>query len=108
MLNKSTAGSDDLSTNSLWLYKISSNKWYVSCCNYWCHFPHYRISVDQDSSSAMPAPRYAHQFVYDTVQKVHYMFGGNPGRSKTGQMRLDDLWKLSVGDSSSWYCHVMR
>ena len=27
---------------------------------------------------------------------MHFMFGGNPGHSKTSQMRLDDLWTLTV------------
>ena len=35
------------------------------------------------------------------ITGFNYMFGGNPGRSKSDQMRLDDLWKLSV--SHSWY-----
>ena len=26
-----------------------------------------------------PRPRYAHQLVYDEVNCVHFMFGGNPG-----------------------------
>lgn len=34
------------------------------------------------------------------------MFGGNPGRSKSGQMRLDDLWKLSVS-AINWCLIIM-
>ena len=62
--------------------------------------------MDQDTP--LPSPRYAHQFVYDTARNVHYMFGGNPGRTKSGDMRLDDLWKLSVSvPSLQLVCHVM-
>ncbi|XP_054277610.1 muskelin isoform X2 [Macrosteles quadrilineatus] len=43
-----------------------------------------------------PCPRFAHQLVYDHVNKVHYLFGGNPGRSCLPKLRLDDFWKLSL------------
>lgn len=41
-----------------------------------------------------PCPRYAHQLVYDSVRKVHLLFGGNPG--KNTQLRLDDFWILNL------------
>lgn len=58
----------------------------------------YRMSAEQDGHACgnLPSARYAHQFVYDPIRKVHFMFGGNPGHSKMGQMRLDDLWMLTV------------
>lgn len=43
-----------------------------------------------------PRPRFAHQFVYDFVRKVHYLFGGNPGHHFCAQQRLDDLWSLKL------------
>ena len=47
-----------------------------------------------------PVPRCANSFVYDRLQHVFYMFGGNPGSDvqtkSNSSMRLDDLWKLRV------------
>lgn len=69
-----------------------------------------------------PCPRYAHQLVYDHVKKVcfilltkncsvgtahnngvvimyyqvHFLFGGNPGRSCLPNLRLDDFWQLKL------------
>lgn len=43
-----------------------------------------------------PCPRFAHQLVYDDIHKVHYLFGGNPGKSSIPKMRLDDFWSLKV------------
>lgn len=43
-----------------------------------------------------PLPRFAHQLVYDHVRKVHYLFGGNPGKENAPKMRLDDFWMLQV------------
>ena len=53
-------------------------------------------------------PRFAHQFVYDPVQDVYFMFGGNPGTnpSKPSQisMRLDDFWQLKVNFWPQYSC----
>lgn len=43
-----------------------------------------------------PCPRFAHQLVYDHIHKVHYLFGGNPGKSGISKRRLDDFWSLKV------------
>ena len=43
-----------------------------------------------------PVPRFAHQLVYDHIHKVHYLFGGNPGKDSLPKMRLDDFWSLRV------------
>ncbi|MPC16516.1 Muskelin [Portunus trituberculatus] len=43
-----------------------------------------------------PCPRFAHQLVYDDVNKVHYLFGGNPGKASLPKMRLDDFWSLRL------------
>lgn len=52
------------------------------------------------SQARLPAPRYAHQFVFDSVSNCHYMFGGNLGNETApkpqASMRLDDFWKLKV------------
>lgn len=43
-----------------------------------------------------PCPRFAHQLVYDKIKKIHYLFGGNPGRSSLPKLRLDDFWSLKL------------
>ena len=53
----------------------------------------------QRAQSRFPIPRYAHQFIFDPVHQVHYMFGGNPGNEQLRnqqKMRLDDFWRLKV------------
>ncbi|KAL1449312.1 hypothetical protein WDU94_000513 [Cyamophila willieti] len=47
-------------------------------------------------STVEPCPRFAHQLVYDSVNKVHYLFGGNPGKACSPRLRLDDFWCLSL------------
>ncbi|KAG9110860.1 hypothetical protein FRC07_008129 [Ceratobasidium sp. 392] len=42
----------------------------------------------------LPRPRSAHQVVYDPVDKVFYMFGGNSGED--GIPRLNDLWSMRL------------
>ncbi|XP_033744964.1 muskelin-like isoform X1 [Pecten maximus] len=77
--------------NSFWVYDISKNKW--SCVyknensgqQYWTKMQHVE-----------PVPRFAHQLVYDHVHKVHYLFGGNPGKESLPKMRLDDFWTLKL------------
>ncbi|KAG8038628.1 hypothetical protein G9C98_007335 [Cotesia typhae] len=77
--------------NSFWVYKIKSNTW--SCVyrnenvgeKYW--------NKMQDFE---PCPRFAHQLVYDNVRKIHYLFGGNPGRTYLPKLRLDDFWELKL------------
>ncbi|KAG8180418.1 hypothetical protein JTE90_022767 [Oedothorax gibbosus] len=78
--------------NSFWVYDINHDKW--SCI-------YQSDSKDQECSSQTnpplePCPRFAHQLVYDHVKKIHYLFGGNPGRSHSPKMRLDDFWSLRL------------
>ena len=56
-------------------------------------------------SESEPSPRYAHQFVYDSVNKVHFLFGGKQdgkdgasvhGAPKPPDRRLGDLWQLNL------------
>lgn len=82
---------DENVQNSFWVYNIKNNDW--SCVyrnenvgeKYW--------SKRQDYE---PCPRFAHQMVYDHIHKVHYLFGGNPGRSCLPKLRLDDFWQLKL------------
>lgn len=77
--------------NSFWVYDINQNKW--SCIyrneqtgeSYWSKMQHME-----------PCPRFAHQLVYDETKKVHYLFGGNPGKASLPKMRLDDFWSLRL------------
>ncbi|XP_043287689.1 muskelin isoform X2 [Venturia canescens] len=90
-LSKDKDKRDDTVQNSFWVYNIRGNRW--SCIyrnenvgeKYWSKMQDYE-----------PCPRFAHQLVYDYVKKVHYLFGGNPGRSCLPKLRLDDFWQLRL------------
>ncbi|CAD1479858.1 unnamed protein product, partial [Heterotrigona itama] len=90
-LSKDKGKRFDSVQNSFWVYSIKNNKW--SCIyrndnvgeKYWSKMQDYE-----------PCPRYAHQLVYDHVKKVHFLFGGNPGRSCLPNLRLDDFWQLKL------------
>lgn len=90
-LSKDKEKRDDNVQNSFWVYYIKQNKW--SCVyrnentgeHYWSKMQHLE-----------PCPRFAHQLVYDHVNKVHYLFGGNPGKSCLPKLRLDDFWRLTL------------
>jgi muskelin len=49
-----------------------------------------------EDSPREPSPRFAHQLVYHSGSKHHYLFGGNPGDSCNPKERLDDFWCLSL------------
>jgi len=87
--------------NSFWVYDITKSKW--SCIykneNSGQHYWHKMQHVE-------PVPRFAHQLVYDHVKKVHYLFGGNPGKDNLPKMRLDDFWSLQLCRPSS--DHLLR
>lgn len=77
--------------NSFWVYSIKKNRW--SCVyrnentgqQYWTKM-----------QNLEPVPRFAHQLVYDHIRKVHYLFGGNPGKESLPKIRLDDFWVLKL------------
>uniref|UniRef100_A0A8C4QGM5 Muskelin 1, intracellular mediator containing kelch motifs n=1 Tax=Eptatretus burgeri TaxID=7764 RepID=A0A8C4QGM5_EPTBU len=78
--------------NSFWIYNIARNTW--SCM--------YKSEQTGKEGSTRclhddePCPRFAHQLVYDEKHKVHYLFGGNPGKTSSPKMRLDDFWSLRL------------
>lgn len=80
-------------SNSFWVYGITSNRWTCfyrndnSSSTYWSKMQRQE-----------PRPRYAHQLVYDDVNRMHYMFGGNPGgrQGKEDKLRLGDFWQLHL------------
>uniref|UniRef100_T1J0F1 Muskelin N-terminal domain-containing protein n=1 Tax=Strigamia maritima TaxID=126957 RepID=T1J0F1_STRMM len=90
-LSKDKERREDNVRNSFWVYDIGNNKW--SCVyknehvgpQYWTKMQHVE-----------PCPRFAHQLVYDHIRKVHYLFGGNPGKASLPKMRLDDFWSLQL------------
>lgn len=90
-LSKNKDKRDDNVQNSFWVYNIKKDKW--SCIyrnenggeKYWSKMQEFE-----------PCPRFAHQLVYDHVKKVHFLFGGNPGRSCLPNLRLDDFWQLKL------------
>lgn len=77
----------DLNVNSFWLYSLKSNEWKIIYKN-----DHTDCHTKSQNMCHEPCPRYAHQLVYDANRKVHYLFGGNPG--KKTHLRLDDFWIL--------------
>ncbi|KAL0278114.1 UNVERIFIED_CONTAM: hypothetical protein PYX00_000022 [Menopon gallinae] len=90
-LSKDKEKRDDNVQSLLWVYSINKNQW---TCIY------RNENIGDNSWNKMeriePCPRFAHQLVYDHINKVHYLFGGNPGRSYFSNLRLDDFWKLQL------------
>lgn len=77
--------------NSFWVYSITRDEWTRVYYNentdpqYWTRMQHQE-----------PCPRYAHQLVYDSKSKIHFLFGGNPGEAGNPKHRLDDFWELEL------------
>ncbi|XP_017304065.1 muskelin [Diaphorina citri] len=90
-LSKEKEKREETVQNSFWVYQMGKNQW--SCVyknensgeHYWSKMAHVE-----------PCPRFAHQLVYDSVNKVHYLFGGNPGKACSPRLRLDDFWRLQL------------
>jgi hypothetical protein len=59
-----------------------------------------RVQSLQPNAADTPAPRFAHQMVYDPATKTHYLFGGNPSTfaevDALPKSRLGDLWTLQL------------
>ncbi|CAG5927233.1 unnamed protein product [Menidia menidia] len=85
--------------NSFWIYDITRNNWS-------CVYKNDQAVKENPSKTLQeeePCPRFAHQLVYDEMHKVHYLFGGNPGKSCSPKMRLDDFWSLKLCRPSKEY-----
>lgn len=93
-LNKDKEKRDDSVKNSFWVYDISQNRW--SCIYKNDNIDNSSSTSNEAQNPVEPCPRFAHQLVYDHIKKVHYLFGGNPGRSINPTYRLDDFWTLEV------------
>ncbi|CAG7818322.1 unnamed protein product [Allacma fusca] len=89
-LSKDKDKRDENVQNSFWVFDITRKSW--SCV--------YKNDASGESWNQIqnmePCPRFAHQLVYDHVNKLHYLFGGNPGRTKDPKLRLDDFWRLRL------------
>lgn len=81
----------DIVRNAFWVYSIKNNEWKKIYQN------------ENRDFNCVPCPRFAHQMVYDSSTKTHYLFGGNPGEQMNSNKRLDDFWELQLvkPDSSS-------
>ena len=82
-----------LNINSFWVFSLRTNEW--TCIYRSDHSNENCLRAPNTTTMCSePCPRYAHQLVYDSTNRVHYLFGGNPGRNTTPDIRLDDLWVL--------------
>nr|CAB3263857.1 muskelin-like [Phallusia mammillata] len=104
--------------NSFWVYIIKENRWSCVYRNEVQQAGNTSGNASSNQSSSLlsaattrpmtsssksferhrpePCPRYAHQLVYDSSRQVHYMFGGNPGKTAQPKLRLDDFWRLKL------------
>ncbi|XP_066584109.1 muskelin [Prorops nasuta] len=82
---------EDNVQNSFWVYNIRYDKWSCIYRNENVGDMYWRKMQDYE-----PCPRFAHQLVYDHIRKIHYLFGGNPGRSCLPNLRLDDFWQMKL------------
>uniref|UniRef100_A0A670Z2Y5 Muskelin 1 n=1 Tax=Pseudonaja textilis TaxID=8673 RepID=A0A670Z2Y5_PSETE len=85
--------------NSFWIYDIVRNSW--SCV--YKNDQAAKENLNKSLQEEEPCPRFAHQLVYDELHKVHYLFGGNPGKPCSPKMRLDDFWSLKLCRPSKEY-----
>ncbi|XP_012567064.2 muskelin isoform X1 [Hydra vulgaris] len=94
--NREAENKEDCIRNSFWVYNIALKKWTCVYKNenidklYW-----------KKMTNIEPRPRFAHQLVYDSINKVHFLFGGNPGHSASLKLRLDDFWMLKLERSTT-------
>ena len=111
ILRDKAPGSQDSVKNALWVYNIPNERWTRIYTND-------RTSESTESSPTSetadlsfglsprsgnadnlpnePIPRFAHQLIYDSKTKAHYLFGGNPGDASNPTLRLDDFWELRL------------
>lgn len=90
-LMKEKAAIHETAMNAFWVYHIAREKWTKVY-----HNDHIDAQYWKEMANTEPQPRFAHQLVYDYVNKVHYLFGGNPGSNNDGPARLDDFWELRL------------
>ena len=80
----STDGTSDyMCNNRLYVCKLSSLTWE-------------HINFSHDVEDSVPCRRFGHEFLWDAVNKRHYLCFGNPGVKDNRQLRLSDLWVLEI------------
>jgi len=77
--------------NSFWSYDMICKQW-----NRIYHNDSDDASYWEEMKTVEPSPRFAHQICFDTINKKHYLFGGNPGEVTNRSARLGDFWKLTL------------
>lgn len=90
--------SEETVRHSFWVYDLERKTW--SCVYKNENVGHHYWTKMQNVE---PCPRFAHQLVFDHIHKVHYLFGGNPGKFSVPKMRLDDFWSLKLSRPSQDY-----
>ncbi|XP_015762917.1 PREDICTED: muskelin-like [Acropora digitifera] len=90
--------SEETVRHSFWVYDLERKTW--SCVYKNENMGHHYWTKMQNVE---PCPRFAHQLVFDHIHKVHYLFGGNPGKFSVPKMRLDDFWSLKLSRPSQDY-----
>lgn len=93
--------------NTFWVYSIDKESWlvcspFLSLLFRLTHFFQQRCcAYDNDNTDPKywaqmadvePWPRYAHQLVYDSIERKHYLFGGRPSDVPFPEPRLGDFW----------------
>ncbi|KAI7872075.1 Muskelin N-terminus-domain-containing protein [Spinellus fusiger] len=81
--------------SGLWVYSIAKGLWRNI----------YQSDVRERKTwnvwtSTEPTPRFGHQFIYNSKNRMHYLFGGNLGNQDDHSGRLDDLWELKLTESN--------
>lgn len=78
---------------SLWVYSIKYNKWVRAEDPGTLADDADMMDVDNEGGP-QPLPRFAHQTLYDPLEKKFFMFGGNDRRDDGA--RLGDFWELQL------------
>ncbi|KAK5821380.1 Muskelin N-terminus-domain-containing protein [Linnemannia elongata] len=81
--------------NSFWVFKLPGQDQMDAIRSWQKIFQNSSPELGEPSEPE-PAPRYAHQLVYDDINEVQYLFGGNPGEQGNMSKRLDDFWELRL------------
>ncbi|CAJ0832633.1 16336_t:CDS:10 [Entrophospora sp. SA101] len=78
--------------NAFWVYDLLKDRW-TKIYQSEIHDSYYWLS----NETVEPRPRLAHQFIYDNLNKVHYLFGGRFVETEASmKQRLDDFWEFHL------------
>ncbi|XP_068714480.1 muskelin-like isoform X2 [Montipora foliosa] len=96
--DKDKEKSEETVRHSFWVQDLERKTW--SCVYKNENMGHHYWTKMQNVE---PCPRFAHQLVFDHIHKIHYLFGGNPGKFSLQKRRLDDFWSLKLSRPSPDY-----